>query len=570
MAALGTAELISTKAPLRAMRLLLGDAATAEQIMAAPMATWPTDLSVLAPGGRGGSNAIAIAASRSATGGALLAADPHMEIGRIPPVLHASHTTLGGGRYMQGFCVPGVWYPSFGRTNELGWAFTYGRTANLEVSIARCRRGEMFDGAAWRKLQRRVTRVAVRKRPDETWTFWDCERGTIVGDVESDTEVMLPCVQWHGIRETHSEADMGQVLATSTDVETAVAGMRNAKLFALDCILADSHGRIGHVLGGVLAPGGGILPVMLEATPATKILEASRPAAVEPDAGWIVSANARPIEESGARWVPLPESHSRYERLAELVAATPKASLADLTRFLLDTCDASAKKLLGVWAQYLPDHPLAKQLVTWATAQPGTGNEHFAQLTLWTALHERACRELLHDVLGEARANRLLDDLVGLELYRYHLDAALALEHTDVVDGEQLRGLLAKAFPRALEDVARHPHKLPHTARFKNAVFQGKIAWLLDSKPIVNRGGPTTPNQVTTLTLGAQRMVFGAAGRYVCDMSKPDGWYCISGGASERRFGPGYAAGLDDWARGTFRPLGKPSGPAPSVVEPQQ
>lgn len=67
------------------------------------------------------------------------------------------------------------------------------------------------------------------------------------------------------------------------------------------------------------------------------------------------------------------------------------------------------------------------------------------------------------------------------------------------------------------------------------------------------------------MSVAGQEFVFGGAGRFVCDMSKPGGWYCNSGGASERRFGPGYGKGVDAWACGTFVPMGGANGPAPSL-----
>ena len=72
-----------------------------------------------------------------------------------------------------------------------------------------------------------------------------------------------------------------------------------------------------------------------------------------------------------------------------------------------------------------------------------------------------------------------------------------------------------------------------------------------------------TPNQVTLATIGGQSFVFGAACRMLVDMSRPGLWYCMSGGASERRFGIGYGKGLDAWARGEFMPLGGAIGAPP-------
>ena len=155
-------------------------------------------------------------------------------------------------------------------------------------------------------------------------------------------------------------------------------------------------------------------------------------------------------------------------------------------------------------------------------------------------------------------------------LFEYHLDHALALQRPDHLDAVELRGLLAAAFPVALERAAEPRNALPRRDRFKNVVLAGKLGWLgFDSKPIANHGGPTTPNQVTAVTFGAQQLVFGAAGRFLCDMSKRGGWYCLSGGASERRFGPGYAGGLEGWARGEFLPIGGARGAPPNAAVPR-
>ncbi len=205
--------------------------------------------------------------------------------------------------------------------------------------------------------------------------------------------------------------------------------------------------------------------------------------------------------------------------------------------------------------------------MAWARAQPGEGDDHFAQLALWNQLHGQVCRVLLRRHMA-ARADHLLDALAGLQLYRHHLDGALALERPHHLDAATLRGALAEAFPRALPEADRPAARLPRRDRFRNAVFAGKLGWLLDSRPIETaRGGGhrRRRTRVTALKLGDHDSVFGAAGRYLCDMSTPGGWYCMPGGASERRLGIGYGAGLDDWARGRFRPLGGATGVAPSV-----
>ena len=337
-----------------------------------------------------------------------------MEIARIPPVLYATHATHGDGAYMQGLHVPGLWYPSFGRTDRVAWTFTYGRVASVDVRIVRCRRGEMFDGAAWRPLSRRTSEVTIKKRAAETWTFWDCDLGTIVGDAHGDAELALPCVRWAGIGETFKDADGGLGPALAKDVDDLIECSRRMSIACFDVIVADAHGRIGHVLSGRMdarpPTSGGVVPRAPDGQPLAPFDEATRPSTVDPPSGWIVSANARPIEAGARSWVPMGDTPARHHRLAAIVGDRECATLDDLARFVLDASDACALRLVAAWAPHMPDHPRARALVEWAATQSGRSPEHFAQLTLWTTLHQEVCRTLLRRHLG-ARADALLDDL---------------------------------------------------------------------------------------------------------------------------------------------------------------
>jgi penicillin amidase len=562
-------ELMSRGVDRKALRVLVGDAASEEELAQAPVATWPSELALLAGSGLQGSNALAVAGTHSATGGALLAGDPHMEIARIPPVLYATHTAIGDD-CVTGMSVPGLFWPSFGRTKHVAWTYTYAHVPSVNVRIVRVRNGTYQDGSEWKPLRKRTEQVKIRRKSAESWTFWDGELGTIVGPVDAEAETLLPCLEWFGLRSTGNEINACGELLRAKTVEELVATNRALTTLALDGVFADSSGRIAHVVSGGRSrvPGGsyGAVPRAADG-PSAAVDEATRPTTTAPVEGYLVSANARAVEPDAIAWAPTPEARPRIERLRELmVAKRTSFSLDDLARNLLDTCDAGARRLLAVWATRLPDHPRVHALVKWSANQSGRGDEHFASLTLWTVFHNEVCRQLLADMLGEPAAKRLLDELSGLPLFQYHLDDALALTFPDVVDDAKLRTILARAWPIALVKVADATIRLPRRDRFKNFLLAGKLSLLgFDSKPITNHGGPTTPNQVTAVQVGGQQFVFGAACRFLVDMSKPGIWYCMSGGASERRFGLGYGKGLDAWARGEFLPFGGATGAPPKV-----
>ena len=561
------AELVAGGVGTEGLALMLGDAATATELAALPAMTWPASLSMLGTPAVGGSNAIAIAARHSTTGSALLFGDPHMEVARIPPVLYAMHADHADGGYLQGVGVVGIPWTSFGRTARLGFTYTYGHADSIDLRAVRCKGGEAWDGNAWRPLTRRAEQVKIKKRPAETWVFHDFELGTVVGDADGSAEVSLPCIRWSGLRETWSDIAAARDLVDAQDVDEAVRMARGMLTLSLHSVYADASGRIGAVTSGRVdrrpSQSGGVLPRAPDGGP-VPMPEETRPAIVDPPDGFYVSANERRDGPGGERWIPLPEPRNRHERLTELVAPGP-VGLGDLARFACDAVDAGAQRLLAAWAPHLPDDERAARLAAWGAAQPGEGAEHFEALTLFVALHHEATRALLARHMGAARATRYLDELGGIVFLQHHLDAALALERPDALDATVLRTLLAEAWPLALARAGRPEHKLPFHDRALNVLFQGKLPRFLgfDSDPVTGYGGPTTPNQTRPVRVVGQRLVFGAAGRYLADMGRPGGWYCIPGGASEQRFGPGYARGLEAWSRGRFAPLGPAEGPAP-------
>src|SRR4029453_10757552 len=69
-----------------------------------------------------GSNNWAVSPSRSATGGALLAGDPHLPSG-MPGVLYGIGLELDG-RWCRGASIPGLPGISLGQNNDVAFAFT--------------------------------------------------------------------------------------------------------------------------------------------------------------------------------------------------------------------------------------------------------------------------------------------------------------------------------------------------------------------------------------------------------------------------------------------------------------
>jgi penicillin amidase len=565
------AELAAARAPRAAFELLLGDLADGFS---------PEDLASLkipkgglaGVAGAGGSNAVAVAKQRSSTGGALLHCEFHLEIGKIPPALYVLHMEFENGDYLQGANFPGVAWLSAGRTSKVGWTCTFGHCDNIDILVERCENGRYRTKDGWRPLQRREEEVKIRGKKREKWVFNDSEYGVIEGEVDVPGD--YPCIRWGGLRAGPRGLETAIATEACTSVDELVAVQRAYTDIPIHALFADDSGRIAHVLTGQVdqRPEGwtGAYPRrgwdLAERAP-RPMAEEGRPLVIDPPDGILVSANERVDGPRGERWISFPEPHWRHERLRALLASADELDLDALLTASYDEHDLAAATLVPIWAPHLPDDPDARALVAWAGAQRGENADRM--LALFHALHRECFRALLEPRIGAHAAKRILDENGMLLLaFEYPLDRALALERPDVLDAEDLGALLRRAWPRAKERARRQTDGVPVKTPFVNAYFEGKLpAFLgLDAPARTLRGGPVAPFQTRWTTIAGQKFLGGPAFHILFDMSKPGGWYNVSGGASERRFGPGYGQALEAWHEGELAPLGSPVGPPPRLL----
>jgi penicillin amidase len=565
------AELVGARVPKRLLAMLLGEKEeTLEHVDRLEKWSIPEELRLFLPQ-LGGSNAFAVSPSRSATGGALLMSEPHMEIGRFPPVLYAAHIDYEDGTYYQGAGIPGIPWLSFGRTANVGWSATYAHGDNIDTMIEHVRAGKYRAVDEWRPLRRRVEEVRIRGKAPERWTFWDNDYGTIVGDAEG--EARLPCVRWSGLREVWRDICAILPGMRARDVVELALHHRSVRCISLNAVLADSQGNIGLVQTGQVDvrpkdwTGATPYPAWELASRTPLALgEDERPHVLNPPEGFIVTSNERRDGPHGERWCTLPEGHYRHQRLTQILSEVARADLSTLVRASYDERDLCAERLLPVWERFLPAD--AKSLVRWSTRQGvSSPAEHHAMIGLFHTLHAEATRVLLARWVGGAAARRFVYELSLGVVFQEHLDAAFALERPEVFSESDLESVLAHAWPAALDRVHRHRGAAPVIAGFKNVLMRGILPTALgfDHPPSEMPGGPTSPFQMRQVRFLGENLVFGPALHLLFDMSKPGAFYHLPGGASEERLGPGYGAGVDLWKEGRFIPLGDADQKAPSL-----
>ncbi len=126
--------------------MLLGDAAAGLDLESLQGMQFPAEMSFLRLPHVAGSNAFAVSGQKSATGGALLMGEFHMQSGRLPPVLYAAHIEYPNGEYYQGVGMPGLCFLAAGRTSRVAWSYTYGHADNVDVLVEECQGGRYRRG----------------------------------------------------------------------------------------------------------------------------------------------------------------------------------------------------------------------------------------------------------------------------------------------------------------------------------------------------------------------------------------------------------------------------------------
>src|SRR5262249_32245815 len=195
-----------------------------------------------------------ITPERSATGRAIVANDPHLEVNRLPQLLYEAQIYIGPDEWAQGATIPGLPGIVFGRNAHLGWGITYGTADACDFFLERCDgRGHYLRDEKWKPLDVRRDVVADQ----ETIETWSTEHGVVEGAAGTQEGDYLAW-RWSGFETAAAsiEGFMGLMLARSAD--EARGHLASVGVPCLNMVLADAGGDAGYqYVGGIPLRRGG-------------------------------------------------------------------------------------------------------------------------------------------------------------------------------------------------------------------------------------------------------------------------------------------------------------------------
>jgi penicillin amidase len=506
---------------------------------------------LLGSAARSGSNSVAVARSRTASGAAMLANDPHLGI--FMPNVWLIAGLKSPSYHVVGLMGAGLPVFAIGRNPWIAWGGTNLRAASSDLVDISTLAKDQFWG--------REEEIDVRWWVDERVTVRETAWGPVISDAPQFADLNLPdlALKWVG-HTSSDEITAFLKISQARDFGQFVTAFDTFAIPAENMLYADVDGHIGMVMAARLPRRGPEPPADLIVGTETNdkdwsamIATVELPSSFDPAQGYLVSANNDP----GPSPVPIGYFFSpddRVDRMAEIIESSDKVDVDVLAGLQQDVYMASAVKLR--------DLIMAKIAETGADAQLTTDQrEALALIASWDGYYREDSQGA---VAFEAFRAAFLADfyeviLNGQDWAAYAgIDRTQKLTREDIDNGNAIRlrsalkaGLEAAGEAVASGDTWGDRHRLVIQHPLGNLPIVGGRYRFLDL-PV---GGSSETLMKTAHGPAGERhsVRYGSQARHISDLSDPDANYFVLLGGQDGWFNSStFLDQVDLWRQGGY------------------
>ena len=507
------------------------------------------------------SNNWVIAGKKTASGKAMLANDPHLEVNRLPAVWYEVRFQQGDRTYV-GATMPGLPALIIGRTPDLAWGVTYAFMDASDSWVEQCKDGlfRRFDGGEekWLPFEERTAVIKRKNNPDVTLTFWENEHGVLDGDPRVEGRYLS--TQWaptHGTGAASLAAFFGLFRAKDTKQGMTLCSHIET---AWNWVLADSEGAIGYQMSGRMparSPGrSGFVPLD-GADPSNDwqgFMTPDRlPWMLDPEEGFFCTANQDLNAHGRCRPINLPRGPYRADRIAEQLASRDDWTVSATQRLQTDLVSRHAEIFMEVLGPLLPDTPGGRLLSTWDLRY----DRDSVGATVFERFYKTLLSEVFGGVIGADVVRHMLDDSCVVADFYHNFDQVLlnpeSCWYSEGGRDETWRDVAA----RTLDEGPNKPWGEVQQIVMRHLLFGGKLPAILgfDHGPFPLEGCRGTIAQGQVYNSGGRPTSFAPSYRFVTDFAEEGAHTALAGGPSDRRFSPWYASDVDRWRNGHLKRL---------------
>ena len=361
-----------------------------------------------------GSNNWAVSAERSATGGALIAGDPH-----LPPSMPGITYQLAlyeGDRFARGAALPGLPGVTFGQNNDVVWTFTNAMADVLDLFVERIEGDRYeFEGES-RPVESRVEEIEVKGRGPERLVVRETHHGPIVNQALGADDHEPLALSWAALHFPGvSPASFGILDAADGSQLVGLLGAQAMPVSNL--VWADRQGSIGYKTMGRLPIRRGACPDLPKPGWTGEyewegwVPYEELPEVTDPKAGYVVTANNKITPEGFPHHVSSDYLDGyRARRIADLIEAEDEHDLDGFAAMQMDQYSIpgaeTTRRLLRLSARDQRETAAIERLRSWdGRMDPGS-----TAATIYQAFTLRFAREVARAAIGDRDlAERWLD-----------------------------------------------------------------------------------------------------------------------------------------------------------------
>ncbi|WP_229737759.1 penicillin acylase family protein [Primorskyibacter flagellatus] len=514
----------------------------------------------------GGSNNLVVGGARTASGMPLVAGDPHRQY-EIPGMYTQLHLT-GPEFDAIGFSVPGVpAFPHFCHTENVAWCVTHTFADLHDVYV------EQFDEAGgrvrtaggWQPTTRREEVIAVRGAADDSITVTETGHGPVIaGDPGSGTALALKSSQ---LFDTDRSIDCLLPMLTAPTLDTFYDRCKGWGVIDHNLVGADRDGHIGVLVRAVVPDRdriNGWLPVpgwTGDHEWRGYIPFERMPRQLDPECGYIVTANNRPVPEDHPDYITT-DCHptTRASRLAGRIERLSGLTPGDMADFLRDTDSAPAREITARILAAQP--PGADSLLRVLAAWDGRMDPGLTAPTIYILIRQEMTRILCRlSGLEAASAHYAASPAPGIPALNqlwWTLPNLLRHDDTTLLGGKNWTDVIREAVATVARAGVPAPWSTAHLPAFVHP-----LGHLFPDAPgaAAPSSDPTGGDGDCVLATGGfpgtgTRSIYGPVARYVFDLADWDNsrWIVFHGSSGDA----GSAHYSDQnplWARGEFVPM---------------
>lgn len=518
-----------------------------------------------------GSNNWVVSPSHSATGRAILANDPHRQLG-VPALRYIVQlnapglSIIGAGEP----ALPGV---SFGHNDQVGWGLTIFNTDQEDLYVYTLKPGDpnfYRYGGGYEAMRVVQDTIEVKGEAPRTVELRFTRHGPVL---------MLDAAKGRAfaIRTVWNEPGVSGYLGSSRmwhakSWDDFQSGRDAWGAPPLNLVYADTKGNIGWAPGGrtpVRPNWDGLMPVPGDGRYEWKGFLSGEllPSSYNPKEGWFATANEMnlpagyPADERkiSFEW----SDPTRITRIKAVLGSLPHVSLADSMALQTDSHSAESARLTALLAPLSSPDPVVSQalmlLKQWDHDE-AVSSAAAAIYEVWISKH--LCQMVVNTVTPAA-ARKIVDtgSLDAVVTYLEHPDAAIGADPSAARDalllaslGETVTELKTLLGP----DIATWSW-----GRLHHATFEPAVAVLADTAlraqmsmgPLQLPGSASSPRAATYRTSDFAATA-GASVRMVLDVGQWDNSVAINTpGQSGDPYSPHYRDLFPLWAAGDYVPL---------------